>query len=88
MEYETIGLMGSNLGIDSLDAIARLNWEVNDLGLDSIEIGAALGVAAEAGLLNFGDDHKALALVREIRTGSAVGRLIGSGAASSARYMA
>ena len=48
LEYETIGLMGSNLGISSLDAIARMNWEVNDLGLDSIEVGAALGVAAEA----------------------------------------
>ncbi len=43
LEYETIGLMGSNLGIDSLDVIGRLNWQVNDLGLDSIEIGAALG---------------------------------------------
>jgi aldehyde:ferredoxin oxidoreductase len=55
LEYETIGLMGSNLGISSLDAIARMNCEVNDLGLDSIEIGAALGVAAEAGLLQWGD---------------------------------
>ena len=34
LEYETIGLMGSNLGISSLDAIARMNWEVNDLGLE------------------------------------------------------
>jgi len=43
LEYETIGLMGSNLGISSLDCIARMNWEVNDLGLDSIDVGAALG---------------------------------------------
>ena len=55
LEYETIGLMGSNLGISSLDTIARMNWEVNDLGLDSIEIGAALGVAADAGLLKWGE---------------------------------
>ena len=55
VEYETIGLMGSNLGIDSLDMIAQMNWEANDLGLDSIEIGAALGVACEAGLMSFGD---------------------------------
>ena len=82
VEFETIGLMGSNLGIDSLDTIARLNWEVNDLGLDSIEVGAALGVAAEAGLLKFGDGERALELVREIRRGTALGRLLGSGAAS------
>jgi aldehyde:ferredoxin oxidoreductase len=44
LEYETIALMGSNLGIDSLDAVARLNRAANDLGLDSIEVGAALGV--------------------------------------------
>lgn len=85
VEYETIGLMGSNLGIDSLDAIARLNWEVNDLGLDSIETGAALGVAAQAGLLDFGDGERALELVREIRSGSALGRALGNGAAMMGR---
>jgi aldehyde:ferredoxin oxidoreductase len=82
VEYETIGLMGSNLGIDSLDAIARMNWEVNDMGLDSIEVGAALGVAADAGLLAWGDEARALELTREIRTGSALGRVLGQGAAT------
>ncbi|HRQ36532.1 MAG TPA: aldehyde ferredoxin oxidoreductase C-terminal domain-containing protein [Chloroflexota bacterium] len=85
VEYETIGLMGANLGIDSLDTIARMNWEVNDMGLDSIEIGAALGVAAEAGLMAWGDGERALALTREIRTGSALGRVLGNGAATVGR---
>lgn len=80
LEYETIGLMGSNLGIDNLDVIARLNREVNDLGLDSIEIGAALGVAAEAGLFKFGDGDRALELLKEIRGGTPLGRIIGNGA--------
>ncbi len=80
LEYETIGLMGSNLGIDSLDTIAKLNWEANDLGLDSIELGAALGVAAEAGLLQFGDGAEAMRLIGEIRQGTPLGRLLGSGA--------
>ncbi|MCU0486064.1 MAG: aldehyde ferredoxin oxidoreductase [Anaerolineales bacterium] len=80
LEYETIGLMGTNLGIDSLDVIGRLNWEVNDLGLDSIEIGAALGVAAEAGLMQFGDGERAMALLHEIRQGTPLGRILGSGA--------
>ncbi len=83
LEYETIGLMGSNLGISSLDTVGRLNWEVNDLGLDSIEIGAALGVAAEAGLMEFGDGEKALELIDEIRKGSKVGRVLGDGAAAT-----
>ena len=83
LEYETIGLMGSNLGISSLDCIGRLNWEVNDLGLDSIEVGAALGVAAEAGLMEFGDGAAALALLGEIRMGTEVGRVLGDGAAAT-----
>lgn len=81
LEYETIGLMGSNLGIDDLDSIARLNYIVNDLGLDTIEIGAALGVAAEAGLMAWGDSEKAIALVNEIRQGTPLGRVLGNGAA-------
>jgi aldehyde:ferredoxin oxidoreductase len=82
LEYETISLMGSNLGIDSLDVVARLNWQVNDLGLDSIEIGAALGVAADAGLLNWGDGQRALQLLDEIRQGTPLGRILGHGAST------
>lgn len=85
LEYETIGLMGSNLGIGDLDTIARLNWQVNDLGLDSIEIGAALGVAAQAGLMDFGDGDKALELVAEIRVGTPLGRVLGNGAVVTGR---
>jgi aldehyde:ferredoxin oxidoreductase len=72
--------MGSNLGIDSLDTVARLNWQVNDLGLDSIEIGAALGVAADSGVFAFGDGEAALKLMDEIRAGTPLGRLLGAGA--------
>jgi aldehyde:ferredoxin oxidoreductase len=81
LEYETIGLMGSNLGIGNLDDIARLNWEANDLGLDSIDTGAALGVAADAGLMAFGDGARALQLLGEVRQGTPLGRILGSGAA-------
>lgn len=83
LEYETIGLMGSNLGIDNLDMIANLNWQVNDLGLDSIEIGAALGVATEAGKMEFGNGAQALELMDEIRTGTSLGRILGNGAVSA-----
>jgi aldehyde:ferredoxin oxidoreductase len=83
LEYETIGLMGSNLGIDSLDVIAQMNREANDLGLDSIEIGAALGVACEAGLMSFGDGERALELIAEIRAQTALGRILGNGAATT-----
>ncbi len=87
LEYETIGLMGPNLGINDLDTIARLNWEVNNLGLDSIEIGCALGVAAEAGLMAWGDGERALELVREIGLGTPLGRVLGSGAAITGQVL-
>jgi aldehyde:ferredoxin oxidoreductase len=82
LEYETIGLMGVNLEIDSLDSIGRLNWQVNDLGLDSIEIGGALGVAAEAGLMRWGSEEDAMKLIHEIRMGTELGRVLGDGAVS------
>lgn len=87
LEYETIGLMGSNLGIGDLDWIAKLNWEVNDLGLDSIEIGAALGVAAEAGLFEFGNPQGALDLLSQIRSGTPLGRLIGNGTETTGKVL-
>jgi aldehyde:ferredoxin oxidoreductase len=80
LEYETIGLMGTNLEINSLDAIGRMNWHVNDLGLDTIEVGAALGVAAEAGLMQWGDEASAQKLIDEIRKGTELGHVLGDGA--------
>ncbi len=80
LEYETIGLMGTNVDIDSLDAIGRLNWHINDLGLDSIEIGGSLGVAAEAGLMRWGSEEDAQKLIDEIRAGTELGHILGDGA--------
>ena len=86
LEYETIGLMGSNLGMDSLDTIARLCWQANDLGLDSIDVGAALGVAAEAGQMGWGDGERALELLDEIRRGTLLGCVLGNGAVATGRH--
>jgi aldehyde:ferredoxin oxidoreductase len=87
LEYETIGLMGSNLGIDSFDTIGQLNYVANDLGLDSIELGAALGVAAEAGLMAWGDGERALQLVDEIRQNTPLGRILGMGATITGKVL-
>lgn len=47
-EYETLALMGSNIGVFELDAILRSNEMVDDLGLDSISTGGVLAYAMEA----------------------------------------
>jgi len=80
LEYETIALMGSNLEIDNLDVIAQLNYLCNDYGLDTIETGAALGVAMAGGILEFGDQEGAIRLVKEIGKATLTGRVLGNGA--------
>ena len=83
IEYETIGLLGSNLGIGDLDDIARLNYLCNDLGLDTLDAGGALGIAMEEGLLEFGDAEGAYGLLEEVSKGTMIGRVLGNGASTT-----
>jgi aldehyde:ferredoxin oxidoreductase len=87
VQYETIALVGSNLGIDDLDDVARLNYMCNDFGLDTIETGAALGVALEAGLAEFGDVEGILSLLKQVGEGTVLGRVIGNGAVTTGHVL-
>ena len=49
MEYETICLLGTNCGLDHPDDVAEMNEIANDLGVDSIELGATIAVLMDAG---------------------------------------
>lgn len=80
LQYETIALVGSNLGLGNLDDVARINFLCNDYGLDTIETGAALGVAIEAGLAEFGNPESIFALLEQVGEGTTTGRVIGNGA--------
>jgi aldehyde:ferredoxin oxidoreductase len=46
-EYETIGLIGSNLMVDDLSHIAAWNEKLNRLGMDSISTGSVIAFAME-----------------------------------------
>ena len=87
LEYETLGLMGSNCAIDDLDAIARLDGACDDLGLDTMEIGAAAGVAMEAGRLPWGDGARLLKSLRGIADGDPLGILLGNGSVETGRAL-
>ena len=87
LEYETIGLMGSNLGIGDLDTIAKLNAVCNDFGIDTIETGAAMGMAMEAGIVEFGDDEGALNLLDEIKNDTELGRLLSKGTLTAGKTL-
>jgi len=81
LEYETIGLLGSNCGLCDPDDIARLNATANDLGIDTIEVGATLALLMEAGQAEFGDVAFMAAALEDVRGGNPRGRLLASGAA-------
>jgi aldehyde:ferredoxin oxidoreductase len=81
VEYETLGLLGTNCGIGDPDQLAQLNFIANDLGVDTIELGAMLGVLMEAGLGAFGDVRFMTDCLAEIRTGTEKGRLWAQGTA-------
>ncbi|MBW8012738.1 MAG: aldehyde ferredoxin oxidoreductase [Chloroflexi bacterium] len=83
IEYESMALLGPNLGIGSLDAVARFNQRCNDLGLDTVDIGGAIGVAMEAGRLSFGDVEAVMEIFDQIELGADFGRLIGNGTAAT-----
>ena len=80
-EYETVWAHGANCGIDDLDAIAMMDRLDDDYGIDTIEMGATIGVAMEAGLAKFGDAQAAIRLIKEVGKGSDLGRILGNGAA-------
>jgi aldehyde:ferredoxin oxidoreductase len=84
-EYETVWAHGGNCGIDDLDAIARMDRMDDDYGLDTIEMGATIGVAMEAGLAQFGDAAAAIKLLQEVGQGTPLGRILGNGAAVTGR---
>ena len=80
-EYETVWAHGGNCGICDLDSIARLDFLDDNYGLDTIEMGATIGVAMEAGLIKFGDAEGAIRLMHEVGKGTPLGRILGNGAA-------
>ncbi len=81
LEYESLGLLGSNCGLKDPDDVARVNHVANDLGVDTIEVGAMLGVLMEAGEGEFGDPAFMMAALDDIGQGNERGRILAGGAA-------
>jgi len=87
IEYETMALMGSNLCLTDLDTIAVMNRIANDAGVDTLDVGAAIGVAMEAGLAEFGDDKAAIDFMEEVRNLTPIGRILASGCKIAAKVL-
>jgi len=86
LEYETIFAFGSNCNVNDLDVIARYDFLCDDIGLDTIETGGAIAVAMEGGYLPFGDWKRGAKILDEdIRNGTPIGKIVGSGAVVTGR---
>jgi aldehyde:ferredoxin oxidoreductase len=72
-EYETVALLGTNLDLPDLKRVSEWNHLADDLGMDTISLGAVLGFSMELqerGLLNagvrFGDPAGVADLIQDI----------------------
>jgi aldehyde:ferredoxin oxidoreductase len=87
LEFETVGLVGSNCEIGDLDVIARIDGLCDDLGLDTIDVGGAVGVAMEAGRIAWGDGQRVIEVLESIRRDDPFGLLIGNGCTETGKAL-
>ena len=95
-EYETLGLFGGSCLIDNLEAIAKGNELCNRYGMDTIDVGNAVGMAMEAyerGLiteetagcrLEWGSAEALLEMIRQIGENRGLGAVLGKGVVAAA----
>ena len=97
-EYETIGMLGSNLGIADIEDVAQLNLLCDDLGIDTISTGGVISWAMECfekgiltladtdGLdLRFGNLEAVLKLIPMIAKREGFGALLAEGSKRAAK---
>jgi aldehyde:ferredoxin oxidoreductase len=48
LDYENVAMLGSNIGLGSLEQVATLNRIADEVGLDTISLGNVMGFAMEA----------------------------------------
>lgn len=86
IEFESVWAMGADCCVADLDCIAEADRIMDDIGIDSIETSVAMGVAMEAGVLEFGDGVEICRILRdEVTQGTALGRIVGNGTGSVGR---
>ncbi|WP_299977930.1 aldehyde ferredoxin oxidoreductase family protein [Desulfobacula sp.] len=78
-EYETIWAFGAHTTIKELDDIAMLDRLCDDFGLDTIEMGVAIGIAMEGGMIPWGDGKAAIDLLSKVGDFAPEGKIIGNG---------
>lgn len=91
-EYETIALLGSNCGIDSIEAISKANALTSEYGIDTISTGSVVAFAMECfergiigtketgGIdLRFGNADALIDIIHLIAQRKGIGQLLAEG---------
>ncbi|MCH9036577.1 MAG: aldehyde ferredoxin oxidoreductase family protein [Chloroflexi bacterium] len=90
-EYETAWALGAECGVGDLDALIKASWLCNDLGVDTISMGATISAAMElyekgliskeeAGMeINFGSGDALVALVEKTSYREGIGDELAEG---------
>ena len=83
LEFETLTLLGSCCDINRWEDVADLDRLCDELGMDTIEVGAAIAILMDAGGMEWGDAEGAKKLLREdINNGTEIGEMVAHGAVS------
>jgi aldehyde:ferredoxin oxidoreductase len=97
-EYETIGMIGSNLGLSSIEDVAQANYLCDEWGIDTISAGGVIAWAMECyekgiftkadtdGLeLKFGNAEAVFKLIEKIAKKEGLGALLADGVKRAAQ---
>jgi aldehyde:ferredoxin oxidoreductase len=100
-EYETVGALGSNIGVFDPEAIAELNFYADTYGVDTISLGDSIAFVMECyeariitkedtgGLeLNWGNAESAFFLLHQMARGEGFGAIVGRGVRFMKTYFA
>lgn len=94
LDYENVVMLGSVIGLGDLRKVATLNRMCDELGLDTISTGSAVGFAMEAAEkkalssdITWGDFDGAKALVTDIAHMKGVGKTLGMGVRAAAEKL-
>ncbi len=87
LEFETLTLLGASCAIKTFDEVAELDRLCDELGLDTIETGAAIAILMDSGGMEWGDSAAAIQLLQEIAEGTERGRMIGDGAVATGKAL-
>ena len=85
LEFETLTLLGANCDIASWEDVADLDRLCDEVGLDTIETGAAIAILMDAGELEWGDAEAAKQILKSLGEGTELGRTVGNGAVAAGK---